>query len=180
MWTSDWSNVTEFIFSFFFFKFNNQGWKMPKSALGWGRLVHHTSSSSSSLPSEVKQWHGGLPQLFWSFPLLVGVWRSTSILVQNPKQSQSKNWLQRKNCHGNRKTDPETASEPVRNHVLKQVSNCVEAADSQFIPLDVVEKVLVGSDSLGLDGFKEVLSIVGEGAHQVVLLITVKEQPEPE
>lgn len=44
----------------------------------------------------------------------------------------------------------------------------------------MVEKVLVGSDSLGLDGFKEVLSIVGEGAHQVVLLITVKEQPEPE
>lgn len=66
------------------------------------------------------------------------------------------------------------------SHVLKQVSNCVEAADSQFIPLDVVKKVLVGSNSLGLDGFKEVLSIVGEGAHQVVLLITMKEQPEPE
>lgn len=44
----------------------------------------------------------------------------------------------------------------------------------------MVEKVLVGSDSLGLDGFKEVLSVMGEGAHQVVLLITVKEQSEPE
>lgn len=54
------------------------------------------------------------------------------------------------------------------------------AADSQLVPLDVVEEVLVGPDPLGLDGLEQVLPVVGERAHQVVLLITVEEQPEPQ
>lgn len=47
--------------------------------------------------------------------------------------------------------------------------------DSQFIPLDVVKEVPVGSDSLGLDWFKQGLAIVSERTHQVILLITTKD-----
>lgn len=44
--------------------------------------------------------------------------------------------------------------------------------DLQFIPFDVVEEALIRAHSLGLDWFKQVLAIVGEGTHQEVLLIT--------
>lgn len=42
----------------------------------------------------------------------------------------------------------------------------------QFVPFDVVEEALVRAHSFGLDWFKQVLAIVGEGTHQEVLLIT--------
>lgn len=44
--------------------------------------------------------------------------------------------------------------------------------DLQFIPFDVVEEALIRAHSLGLDWFKQVLAIVGEGTHQEVLLVT--------
>lgn len=48
--------------------------------------------------------------------------------------------------------------------------------NSQFIPFDVVEEAFVCAHSLGLDRFKQVLAIVGEGTHQEVLLITATKQ----
>lgn len=129
-----------------------------------------------SSPSEVKQGHGGLPQQLWSFPLLVGVWRPSSVLVQNPKEGQSQDRLQRKNRHGNGEADPGTAPKTGKGVITAPVQVGGGPADSQLVPLDVVEEVLVGADPLGLDRLKQVLAIVSEGAHQVVLLITVEEQ----
>ncbi len=51
-----------------------------------------------------------------------------------------------------------------------------ERGHLQFIPLDVVEEAFVRAHSLGLDRFKQVLAIVGEGTHQEVLLITETKQ----
>lgn len=66
------------------------------------------SSSSFSSPSEVEEWHADFAQLLWSFPLLVGVWGATGILIQQPEQSQTQDGLQGQDRYRYRETDPET------------------------------------------------------------------------
>lgn len=152
-----------------------------------------------SSPSEVKERHRDFAQQLWSFPLFVGVWGAAGVLVQHPEQSQAQYGLQWENSYCYGEVDPETDMDSVSSmegqyeqHVVVVVvwgtQNKWRIGEEgkgrergqgnhlQFIPLDVVEEAFVRAHSLGLDRFKQVLAIVGEGTHQEVLLITATKQ----
>ena len=47
-----------------------------------------------------------------------------------------------------------------------------------FVPFYVVEEALVGAHFLGLDGLEQVLAVVSQSTHQVVLLIAAKRREQ--
>lgn len=138
-----------------------------------------------SSPSEVKQRHRHLSQKLWSFPLFVGVRRTAGVLVQHTEHTETQDRLQREHRHRHGKTDPGGDKEQSEERGERRESRRTAGgaakgegggADSQLVPLDVIEEAPVRSGSLGLNRFEQVLPVVGQRTHHVVLLITATQQ----